>query len=763
MATSIARLRLPALSADSERRRLGCVLCNKLRPSNGKILHCLHISCLDCIGEMKDDDGYLKCIECLAASDACLSTGNVSNKLVNSVPMLYASRAVEDLSSKTPSAVKQFCELCDDDAPGEATHKCEECEGMLLCTKHAKSHTKVRVYSEHTVESLGEISADSFQPSSTHCIFHNRLNVVTYCLTCCHGVCAQCLANGHEDHIVRSLQATAKQRCITVEEMVNSSPVISLSIESESGEAAGSSQLPVEAALHDISEEINSIEKEAEAASCIVTETIGKIETMLKAKKEKLLRCVDQLRWSQLDVYESKQQRLFALQEKHATLVQLSQQLIDGKVPDTDSILLADIVTSSHDKIATEMQSEQSTVDRQKIVVSSNSLDTITHNLDALLSIRVASSNNAAVSDVEVVRRGSEEIAVFDGATPAESTTIATFPLASTTAAGSTSCLASSTAMGSTSSLASSTAMGSTSSLASSTATGSTGSLASSTATGSTSSLASFTTAAPATTTTSTRTAAAVVLHHGGGRRLRRGRGCRCVIRQTHGERKKQQHLNEEAARTAAAERHGRGRRDRGRGHVRSRQTRAEREEQQQHLKEEATRTAAAEHHGRGRRGRGRGHVIHQTRAEREKQQQHLKEEATRTAAAEHNGRGRRGRGRGHVIRQTRAEREKQQHLDEEATKNVAAEHRSRGRRGRGHGHGNPQKRADREEQQQCRNEETTRTAAAEHHGRGGRGRGRGRGSPQKRAEREQQQHLNGEQPSQHSRSQRGQGKHPRP
>ena len=234
MATHIARLCLPALSEDSEKRRLSCVLCKKLRPSNGKTLHCLHMSCLDCIGEMKDDDGYLKCIECLAASDACLSAENASNKLVNSVSLLYASRMDEDLSSKSTSLALQVYELCDDEAPGEATHSCKQCEGMLLYTKHAKSHPKVRVYSEHTVESLGVISADSFQPSPTYCIFHDRLDVLTYCVTCCHGICSQCLANGHEDHTIQSLQATAKQRCITVQEVVNSSPVVSLSIDSES-------------------------------------------------------------------------------------------------------------------------------------------------------------------------------------------------------------------------------------------------------------------------------------------------------------------------------------------------------------------------------------------------------------------------------------------------------------------------------------------------------------------------------------------------
>ena len=118
-----------------------------------------------------------------------------------------------------------------------------------------------------------------------------------------------------------------------------------------------------------------------------MTETIGKIGTILKAKKEKLLKCVDKLRWSQLDVYESKQQRLFALQEKHVTLVQLSQQLIDGKVPDTDSILLADIVTSSHEKHATELQSEQNAVVRQKIRVISTSLDRLTDDLDKSLRL----------------------------------------------------------------------------------------------------------------------------------------------------------------------------------------------------------------------------------------------------------------------------------------------------------------------------------------------------------------------------------------
>ena len=75
------------------------------------------------------------------------------------------------------------------------------------------------------------------------------------------------------------------------------------------------------------------------------------------------------------------------MQEKHVTLVQLSQQLIDGKVPDTDSILLADIVTSSHEKHATELQSEQNAVVRQKIRVISTSLDRLTDDLDKSLRL----------------------------------------------------------------------------------------------------------------------------------------------------------------------------------------------------------------------------------------------------------------------------------------------------------------------------------------------------------------------------------------
>ena len=158
---------------------------------------------------------------------------------------------------------------------------------------------------------------------------------------------------------------------------------------SHCGESASDTPHPIETLLHDVSEEMRSIAKEAQAASCLVTETIGTLEAKLKAKREKLLDSIDKLCWSQLDVCESKQRRLFALQEKHATFVQISQQLIGGQVSDTDTILLADSVARNHDIVVREMRSERGTAARRKIAAVCTSIDTINDDFDALLSIEV--------------------------------------------------------------------------------------------------------------------------------------------------------------------------------------------------------------------------------------------------------------------------------------------------------------------------------------------------------------------------------------
>ena len=353
----------------TSQHRLSCAKCDILQPENGKVLGCFHIICPGCATDSLDPES--NCIKC----SFC---GDVTEPLVNGIPLVEQLPSCEpslynsaDTTAQLIAAAtgggqeRRLCDLCEEGSEGEATHSCERCNGTFLCAKHAESHSRRRLFTGHVVELLsggqrrGKVS--TLGAESARCFFHKNSDVVNFCTTCSHAVCAECMSSGgHDGHTMQSLLSAAQKERSSVKILAESM--------SESTDATPTSPLKaISSLIEAASQEMEEMREEVKIASTVVTDTFGHIESVLQKKRQELLQKIDETHWQQLEVSESRQQRLYRLEETHTTLVQLTESLTRGEMRETEVFRSAGMLKKGLGKMKSDLLTAQAPQSRTRI------------------------------------------------------------------------------------------------------------------------------------------------------------------------------------------------------------------------------------------------------------------------------------------------------------------------------------------------------------------------------------------------------------
>ena len=370
-----------------------CVKCKWFQPADGKVLACLHLICLGCLNESKDRSGCVLCSQCGRKSSPRVRGSDLSDQLASSQRLLYTSEEslelVSGLSGES-STEKQVCEVCEelhDEEDGyivkAATHECVYCEpNMIFCDKHGEKHPRGKRYTGHSVRKLGEHSSRSSarKPQSMNCVIHQLNDVITFCQTCQHGVCAQCLASGHDQHTFKTLSAVAMEKRASLSQSLKSLGNNMSQQTSHSPDrlpVSGQNTTPFQSLKEEIAKEVEAIREEAKMTSEEVAIYYDDFIASLKEKRQLQIEAIDSLAWKQLEPYENRQRRLQDLEESYGTTTQLCQILTgDSKdVTDTVVIELAEHVEKKIQELSNDLQRDtQPLVPRAKIMVDYESL-----------------------------------------------------------------------------------------------------------------------------------------------------------------------------------------------------------------------------------------------------------------------------------------------------------------------------------------------------------------------------------------------------
>ena len=353
----------------TSQHRLSCAKCDILQPENGKVLGCFHIICPGCATDSLDPES--NCIKC----SFC---GDVTEPLVNGIPLFEQLPSCEpslynsaDTTAQLIAAAtggrqeRRMCDLCDEGSEGEATHSCERCNGTFLCAKHAESHSRMRPFTGHVVELLsggqGHDKISTLGAKSPRCFFHKNSDVVTFCATCSHAICAECMSSsGHDSHTIQCLLSVAKKERSSVKILAESM--------SESTDTTPASPLKaISSLIEAASQEMEEMREEARIASTVVTDTFGHIESVLQKKRQELLQKIDEAHWQQLEVSESRQQGLYRLEETHTTLVQLTESLTRGEMRETEVFRSAGMLKKGLGKMKSDLLTAQAPQSRTRI------------------------------------------------------------------------------------------------------------------------------------------------------------------------------------------------------------------------------------------------------------------------------------------------------------------------------------------------------------------------------------------------------------
>ena len=370
-----------------------CVKCKRFQPADGKVLACLHLICLGCLNESKDRSGCVLCSQCGQKSSPRVRGSDLSDQLASSQRLLYTSEENAGLASNSSpksSTEKQVCEVCaevHDEEDGyivkPATHECVDCEpNRIFCDKHGEKHPRGRRFTGHSVRKLGEHGSrpSARKPQSMNCVIHQLNDVITFCQTCHHSVCAQCLAIGHDQHSIKSLSAVAMEKRASLSKSLKSlANNMSQSTPDTPDRLPVSGQIttPFHTLKYSISQEVEAIREEAKMTSEKVARYYDDVINSLKEKRQLQLEAIDSLAWKQLEPYEDRQRRLQDLEESYGTTTQLCQILTgDSKdVTDTVVIELAEHVEKKIQELSNDLQRDtQPLVPRAKIMVDYESL-----------------------------------------------------------------------------------------------------------------------------------------------------------------------------------------------------------------------------------------------------------------------------------------------------------------------------------------------------------------------------------------------------
>ena len=396
-----------------------CVKCKRFQPADGKVLACLHLICLGCLNESKDRSGCVLCSQCGQKSSPRVRGSDLRDQLASSQRLLYTSEENAGLASNSSpksSTEKQVCEVCaevHDEEDGyvvrAATHECVDCEpNRIFCDKHGEKHPRGKRYTGHSVRKLEEHGSRSSarKPQSMNCVIHQLNDVITFCQTCQHSVCAQCLAGGHSQHTFETLSAVAKEKRASLSKSLKSLANMSKHTSDTPDRLPVSGQIttPFQTLKEKIAKEVEAIREEAKTTSEEVAGYYDDLIASLKEKRQLQLEAIDSLAWKQVEPYENRQRRLQDLEESYGTTTQLCQILTGDSKDVTDAVVieLAEHVEKKIQELSNDLQRDtQPVVPRAKIMVDYESLAATKEKMLSL--VRVYDSTDVDIEKCSVI------------------------------------------------------------------------------------------------------------------------------------------------------------------------------------------------------------------------------------------------------------------------------------------------------------------------------------------------------------------------
>ena len=378
---------------ESAAEELRCVSCNASNPSDGKLLHCLHVICGACLSDSISHPGCVKCMLCREVTTPRHNGAGVGRQLASICSLLEnatrvakgnATAASSRDTSESGTSGKLNCSYCADvDLEREAVVECVECNGAPLCATHSARHP---LSTGHQVRDI--TSSSHGKPENTKvCLLHPKYNVVKYCHTCSYCVCERCVDRGHSGHCVELIpEAARKQRSLlrgkvqekTTGQLAPSSP------EDNSPKA-----LPITAKLSAVAAEIEEITGEATHASQRITKAFDKIAEMVEKKKMEMLGEVEDKSWKLLEPLQLRRQRLQVLRQQEAIGVRLAETLSTDDSCDNDVLDVSPLVAECFKRLDGNDRSEVIDTSNARVSVKINdSMERLQKDLNSVLTVQ---------------------------------------------------------------------------------------------------------------------------------------------------------------------------------------------------------------------------------------------------------------------------------------------------------------------------------------------------------------------------------------
>ena len=371
---------------------LRCVSCNVQNPTDGKLLHCLHVICSACLSDSISHPGCVKCMLCRHITTPKHHGAGIGKQLA-SISILLEGASAESSQGESENRKDgelNCCSYCADvDLEREAVVECVECNGgggalLSLCAAHSTRHAQSTGHHVREISTSSHGKPDNAKPV---CLLHPKYNVVKYCHTCNYCVCERCVDKGHSGHGVELIPAAArKQRSLLrgIVQARTSEELVQASSEDNSPKA-----LPITAQLSVVVAEIEEITGQAEHASERTTETFDKIAEMVEKKKMEMLGEVHKKSWKLLEPLHLRRQQLQVLQQQESIGVCLAKTLSTDDSCDSDVLDVSPLVEECFKKLGDNVQTEAKGTSRAQISFKiTDSMERLQEDLGSLLSIQ---------------------------------------------------------------------------------------------------------------------------------------------------------------------------------------------------------------------------------------------------------------------------------------------------------------------------------------------------------------------------------------
>eukprot|EP00117_Sycon_ciliatum_P050092 scpid23158/ scgid4539/ E3 ubiquitin-protein ligase TRIM56; Tripartite motif-containing protein 56 len=350
-----------------------CVFCDTTDLSDAKFLHCLHVSCVPCLNDRVTTQGAVQCGICRRDTKPKFSGVHLRKQLVTCRSLLKSNNQNGD-DVRAGSDDVQQCDFCEGAIVKPATHKCDDCDGAMLCAEHVQGHATKRVFRHHQVkkrvfrhqhvksltndEARGDGGDAWTETRNTRCPVHSRYEVNRYCRTCDIVACEQCVVLSHQQqHTVVPLTQIAKTTRTALQQALPLAP------ERSPDERVPSSTQSVYTVLDmlkgDLDAHITKTNDDATAASKVISDTFSGIRSLLDKHEEELLKKVDTLRWKMQKPMESKLQRLTEIEQSNVTTTEVGKLLSSDDSSDIDVMMLGTCVLEKLKSFRSDIESEE--------------------------------------------------------------------------------------------------------------------------------------------------------------------------------------------------------------------------------------------------------------------------------------------------------------------------------------------------------------------------------------------------------------------